>query len=450
MAWYSRFLSKSKNQEITVGGTQHITDVGFAAVAGINHIVQNTEYMRSDDNYDNVFDLYDDMLKYDPELNGAVRTVSLTANKYAVDYSKGRNATIRNAIKELVENNLDFDDLLINTMRNLMVYGNSINKLVGKRGNGISSVQSLPINQITITDERQEPYYADKQSPIMDNSKYIFREHYLDTQIFPKNEIFHIRIDYRSNWFKDRSARWSYGVWGASRFSSLKQAIRAKYNSMNNRISLEDSMTKQFITIDKSAIEHIQDPNEQKLRLTHIMDEVAQLLEGIRGDQVPILPDYVKIHHVDLKNSIPDNSGFLDSINADISAVLHVPRVSMGQERGSTFAATFNANQWSVQAIRRLQQVVIEAIQDLFSRHLTLSGIPHKKEDIPVLLFESLDEEPPIDAMRRATLGYEKGVLTLNHALTILGLPSEKDGDDRSKKDNIIQEVQEDDEPENE
>ena len=63
---------------------------------------------------------------------------------------------------------------------------------------------------------------------------------------------------------------------------------------------------------------------------------------------MPILPHYVDLSFVDLKNTVPDNASFLDAVNGDISAVLHVPRVSMGQERGSTFAATFNANQWSV------------------------------------------------------------------------------------------------------
>ena len=71
-----------------------------------------------------------------------------------------------------------------------------------------------------------------------------------------------------------------------------------KYNSLNNRLSLEDSMTKQYITIDQSAIEHIQDPAEQAERLTHIMDEVLKLFEGLRGDQIPVLPHYVNLHHV--------------------------------------------------------------------------------------------------------------------------------------------------------
>ena len=433
MEWRSLFRRpKVAEVEETEKVVYAQSDVPFAVLAGMSDIFKDTEDFRDDSNYDTVFDLYDSMLKFDPELNGAVRNISLTANKYEIDYKKGKNAKIRDAIRELVEESLDFDDLLINSMRNLMVYGNDINKLVGRSGKGIVRVQSLPITQITITDNRNVPFAAGKDNPIMFAGEYIFRENKIDTQIFPAEEILHIKIDYRSYWFEDKMSRWTYGVWGASRFSSLKQAIRAKYNSMNNRIALEDSMTKQYITIDEKAVEHVTDPLEQRERLEFIMKKVGKLLDTLRADQVPILPHYVQMHHVDLKNTIPDNAGFLDSVNADISSVLHVPRVSMGQERGSTFAATFNANQWSVQAIRRLQDVVSQGIQKLFSKHLNLLKIEHKQRDIPPVVFGAVDEETPYQVTQRAVLGYSNGILTLNQALQIMGFPTEKDGDERS------------------
>ena len=330
------------------------TNEKFSAIAGIPDIVRDTEKLRQDSKFDNEFDLYDLMLKLDPELNGAVRAVSLTANNYEINYSKGKNAQIRNAIQNLVEDTLDFDDIMINSMRNMMVYGNDINKIVGKQGIGVTGLQSLPIKQITIVDERGgvgSYFVADEDNPIINPRTYIMRETSPYEVAISAKEILHIKVDFRSNWFTDNKGRQTYGIWGASRFSALKQAIRMKYNSMNNRISLEDAMTKQYITIDKSAIEHIQDPVEQSQRLSFIMDEVISLFSGLRGDQIPVLPHYVNLHHVDLGNTMPNSADFLDSINADIAAVLQVPRVAAGQERGSTFAATFNANLWAVQAI---------------------------------------------------------------------------------------------------
>ena len=233
------------------------------------------------------------------------------------------------------------------------------------------------------------------------------------------------RIDYRSNWFQNRLGRKTYGIWGASRFSALKQPIRAKYNSINNRVALEDSLTKQYITIGMEAVAHIQDPAEQQERLKSIMNDVAKLLETIDGDQIPILPDYIGINHVDLRNAIPDASSFLDSVNADIAAVLHVPRVAAGQERGSTFAATYNANVWAVSAIQRLQGVLTESVHKLFSMHLNLLGIPHKHDDLPFLNFLPIDEETPLNRMRRATMGYDSGLLSENQALHIVGLKTD-------------------------
>jgi len=394
----------------------------FAAIAGLSDIMEDTNKLRLDANYDNEFDIFDAMVELDPELNGAVRSVSLTANNYFIDYRKAKNAQIRSAIKELVEERLDFDDLLIATMRDLMVYGNSVNKLVGRAGEGITKVQSLPIKQITITDDREplevgySGVYATKDNPIMEAKFYRFREQMVDMQTFPADEILHFKLDARSNWYQDYLGRWTYGVWGASRFTSLKQAIRAKYNTINNRLALQDALTRQYIKIGKEAIEGIPDPEEAKDRLSHIMQQVGSLMENLRADQIPILPHYVEMHHVDLSNSIPDDTNFLDSINADISAVLNVPRVAAGQERGSTFAATYNANLWSVMSIERLQTIVAEKIQHLFSDHLELMGVPHKMADLPPLTFEPVDQESPLHKMQRAKLGVESGVITVNEA----------------------------------
>lgn len=128
------------------------------------------------------------MVKLDPELNGGVRSVALTANHYRIDYGKAKNASIRSAIAEMIDT-VDFDDFLINALRNLQVYGNDINKLVGRTGVGITAIQSLPIRQITIVDNRGAnglPFTADENSPIMSNDFYILREQGIDQMVFPE------------------------------------------------------------------------------------------------------------------------------------------------------------------------------------------------------------------------------------------------------------------------
>jgi hypothetical protein len=146
---------------------------------------------------------------------------------------------------------------------------------------------------------------------------------------------------------------------------------------------------------------------------------------------MPILPSYVQLHHVDLKNTVPDNSGFLDMVGSNIAAVLHVPRVAAGQERGSTFAATYNANMWANTAISRLQSIVVQGVMELFSRHLELLGISHKSKDLPMFSFEPIAEESPMESMKRAVMGYEAGILTLNQSLEIIGVGEDSSGDER-------------------
>ena len=431
------FFGKSKTEEPKVvaaftGDLRH--KVGhrspFTMVAGLKDIVNETNALRDDSNFDNDFYLFDEMLKLDPELNGAVRAVSLTANNYTINWRSAKNARIRNALQDLIDR-IDFDDILINSMRNLMVYGNDINKLVGTGREGITDVQNLPVAQITILDERNRTATADDNDPVITATRYFLREGETTMQEFPADEILHVRMDYRSNWFTDNEARITYGIWGSSRFTALKQAIRAKYNSMNNRIALEDAMTKQFITINMEAVKHIQNPDEQRERLLFIMNQVIETMESLRGDQVPIFPDYVQIQHVDQRSALPDSGAFLDNVNADIAAVLQVPRTAAGQEKGSTFAASYTANLWASNAIRRIQSILRQSVMDLFSAHLTLLGVNHVKSDLPDLVFEPVDEETRLDKMRRATLGYDAGVLTLNQALDVVSLPAEDGADTR-------------------
>jgi len=163
------------------------------------------------------------------------------------------------------------------------------------------------------------------------------------------------------------------------------------------------------------------------------MTEVGKLLENLRADQIPILPDYVSIQQMDMKN-VPDNSTFLNMINADISAVLQVPRVAAGQESGSTFAATFNANMWSMQAISRLQTVVSQGVEKLIIHHLEMAGIVAERKDLPVLKFEPVDEENNYQEYQRVSLGFRDGIITRDEAREMLGFP---EGIEKGFKDDL-------------
>ena len=67
----------------------------------------------------------------------------------------------------------------------------------------------------------------------------------------------------------------------------------------------------------------------------------------------------------------------------------------------------------------------------MFSLHLDLLGIPHKKADLPTIRFDAMDSETPLNVMQRATMGYDAGILTLNQSLDMLNLPEVSDGDER-------------------
>lgn len=79
---------------------------------------------------------------------------------------------------------------------------------------------------------------------------------------------------------------------------------------------------------------------------------------------------------------------------------------------------------------------------NLFTIHLDLLGIPHRKQDLPTLVFDTMDTESPLNLMQRVSLGYTSGIMTLNQALDELNLPPAKEnGDERvSDKDATTEE----------
>ena len=68
---FSLFNRRNNQKTVTsqVVSSQRIpTNKSFSVAAGIPDIVRDTERLRSDNKFDNEYDLYDSMLKLDPEL----------------------------------------------------------------------------------------------------------------------------------------------------------------------------------------------------------------------------------------------------------------------------------------------------------------------------------------------------------------------------------------------
>ena len=77
-----------------------------------------------------------------------------------------------------------------------------------------------------------------------------------------------------------------------------------------------------------------------------------------------------------------------------------------------------------------------QACAIMFSKHLELLGIEHRKQDLPTIKFDAMDSETPLNVMQRVSMGCDSGILTLNQALEELGMPAAKDKTEgESRKD---------------
>ena len=55
-------------------------------------------------------------------------------------------------------------------------------------------------------------------------------------------------------------------------------------------------------------------------------------------------------------------------------------------------------------------------------------------KDLPEFMFEPIAEESPMDSMKRAVMGYQAGILTLNQSLDIVGMQPATAGESRIEK----------------
>jgi hypothetical protein len=65
-------------------------------------------------------------------------------------------------------------------------------------------------------------------------------------------------------------------------------------------------------------------------------------------------------------------------------------------------------------------------------------GIPATKGDLPSLEFEPIEEEQHGEKMKRATLGYQQGIMTRDESRDILHLSPAKDGGDEFKEEKSL------------
>ena len=199
-------------------------------------------------NVRNKYDVYLSMLEFDSELASALVRISAVVTK-AYDQpaitSEGNPELLKN-VKEIL-GEIQYDQILSNIVHDLSRDGDVVQvptKLYKRNSSSlknIDDVEPLPTNILTATDSGVKTGMAGNYV-IRKPTKYILNEQNgmpgaTDTVSYPSEIVWHISLNNRGNWSKDRLGRNTFGVWGTSPFESLKNMVRWKYQSIRDDIA---------------------------------------------------------------------------------------------------------------------------------------------------------------------------------------------------------------------
>lgn len=380
--------------------------------ADIVDIVEDAYNIIDKSNYETDYDFYDALVDLDPELAGAIQSISLTGADYdIVSASSEDDAIEAQVIIKKLFNKLKMPVILVASLRNMIMYGNDVN-FIHWDTTGISYLQLFPINAMTALDKGMQPGNVNGEVAIRNPDRYFYKEGVSEYQIeMKKDEVWHLKLNARGSWVTDVLGRSTFGVWGKSRIKPLKMALQSKYNSMINRLGMEKSIiAREVYTIDyKELFGHITDRSEQEKLAKAYRDDLKKLIKALKPDERAILPKDVTRELQGAKGKIPDNTPFLELMNLATAAVLNFPAIGLGREQSSSYGAGQAATLWAEKSIKHFKLLLRDGVQELIDKQLEFLGID--LDLAPKIVYYSLSDEDKLATAHRAKIYAQMGIM---------------------------------------
>lgn len=416
------------------------------------------------------FDLYDAMVDLDPELSGAVRAMSQSASNYEIviptDNPTDDDEQAHEDIKEL-ERRLRLPLMMTDILKKLITHGNDVNKKVYNESDGIRKLQNLPTNAVTIVDDPEdikesdpttsddvwnsiirqqsdeEDISGDAVNEVFSREVYVLNEQAEDTKhsLIDPDNVLHFSIDERSNWFTDSTGRETYGVWGQSRLKPLTFTIQTKYNTLTNKVAMDDKLlAREIYYIDTEAL--FGDITDRETRIKKAQNYAKDLkgkIEQLGPDERPMLPEHVDVSVIGPEGKAIDQTPFVEQLNNAIAAALTFPMAGLGRGTTSVKAGEEISSLWAENNIRNLRQSVTYGIQELFEDHLALLHEDWREEDadnladmelksdiaVPTLEYEPFREEDRSEVVSQIKGLVSTKSVTLAERRDLFGLPTD-------------------------
>lgn len=429
-------------------------------------------------NHSTKFDLYDALVNIDGELSGAVNAIAQSATYSDItlptdDPSDQEKEILRECVQ--LANRIRGREMAIDVLRNLIKYGNDMNKKIYNGEDGIVAVQSLPVNSMTIVenrdnlntdatpndmedrvrrmmqvhdglDEGDEELGGNKIREAFERDAYVLNEatdSAKDPDIIEPHNVLHFSIDSRSNWMKDYTGRQTYGVWGQSRLEPLKFTIQTKYNTLMNKVAMDDKLlAREVYYIDTEALfGDIQNRKDRLKAAESYADDLSQMIEELGPDERPMLDNHVEVEVIGPEGKAIDQKPFVEQLNNGIAAALTFPMAGLGRGTTAVKAGEEISSLWAENNIKNLRRSVVQGFRELFADHIKLNHpdlVTNHQEAthlgemrldpdvaIPTLEYEPFKQEDMTQKAEQIETMVSTGIMSISEARDEWGLPTD-------------------------
>lgn len=432
--------------------------------------------------HDTIFDLLDALVDLDGELSGAVNAIAQSATYSDIVLPEDDPSDEEEKILEecrLLAERIRGREVAIDVLRNLIKYGNDISKKVYNEDDGIIALQSLPVNSVTIVEDRNnigeggdsiptefsdifqaaaEPENLEEPEEIeeaFERDAYVLNEdESKDPPIIEPYNVLHFAIDARSHWFEDHTGRITYGVWGQSRLEALKFTIQTKYNTLTNKVAMDDKLlAREVYYIDTEKLfGDIPDRDERIAKAEDYAEDLATMLEELEADERPIVPKDVEVQVIGPEGKAIDQRPFVEQLNNGIAAALTFPMAGLGRGTTAVKAGEEISSLWAENNIQNLRRAVVVGFEELFRDHIKLKFpdlvVNRDEADnigdweldpeiaIPTLKYEPFKQDDRTELANQIETLVNVGVMGISEARDEWGLPTDEESMERLAEEN--------------
>jgi len=337
---------------------------------------------------------YDTMYQVDPEVRGAIDTISMMTRRVYAGLGLKMGEKEEETEKKFLEEARDFakkiDVPLIyeTAARDMLRHGDHISKVLID-GN-ITGLQTWPISRTTIVENAAQIGHFDVE--IMNKNIYVLNEQYTGAQIVEgrqtfkpdkatTDKIFHCSLMSNSEVI-DIVDRWTFGVWSISPLESCRQIILWKLNMQLDDMKWRHyAVPRPVFSLKVEAFNpEFYDGTPTQRRTAALadmqtaLDDFEKKIRWKETEQGWVISDNVVPSYLEPKMKYTDPNPMLENLNRSIYNSLFNPEVAMATRESQAFAAATFPNSYMLMRASVLADIISKEVIKLIESHFRLAN----------------------------------------------------------------------------